>query len=170
MIWWLVGMLLVLAFASGLIRGRAALGPAKRARALPEGPSSPLAQRMRDLDVAIDGVREALEVLTVPAALACAVTALARHSTSTPSTAIVSYGATQHETGPGTAAFERLLARIAEIDDADRRELADAGLDPAKIIATLSSPVAPELWERELTSTLDYIQQGLRHLRTRRYG
>lgn len=175
MTFWVVVLLLVgLAFVSGMIRGRLAL-PGRTRPALPEGATTdPLRERMRGLDAAIEEVRDALALMSPLAARACALTALSRRPLAARDLDLPKHdpGAElpASDTGPGTEIFERLLDHIARIDDADRRELVDAGLDPDKIIGVLANPAPPQRWERELSGTLDFIQQGLRRLGSRRYG
>lgn len=161
MVWWLMFVFLVVAPLAW--RG------SRRQRALPEhrfpalaNAIVGLAERLGGVDAAIDGVRSVLELANPSTAQACAATAVRRRAQ--PGSGL------DGALGPGTARFEQLLATLAAIDADDLRDLADVGLDPAKIVAALAAPHGPEQWRRQLLDALDYWQQGTTNLRARRYG
>lgn len=165
MIWWLLA-----ATVAVLLLSRSRLAPIRRALrgadplALPESATpTPLQVRMAGLDRAITEVRAATEYMSPELAQACALTAAARRGATFA-------GSSVSPTGPGTEVFERLLRAIDQIDEADRADLLDAGIDPGALAGTVIGRTAPHAWLQQLTQTLDFVQAGLRQLRDRRYG
>lgn len=148
MFWVLLALLVALPFVlqqGGRLRALAG----KQTRALPEAPVG-LRARLVGVDRAIDGVRSALSIMTPSAAMASAALALQRAGT---------------DAGPGTQRFVDLVRELDAIDEADLRDLADAGLDPARIVKALATLVQPERWQRELVGALDYWQETVANLR-----
>ena len=166
MLWWLVvgAVLLLLPF---LARS------AGRQRALRAGPTVPvlassvvgLAERLAGVDGAIEGVRTLIEMSTAQATQACAVTALFRMNVQPEGS-----GDGSDVAGPGTARFTELLASLQAIAPDDLRDLADAGLEPSKLVAAVSATGTAERWQHELLAALDYWQRGAANVRARRYG
>ncbi|MEM6992382.1 MAG: hypothetical protein AAF721_17855 [Myxococcota bacterium] len=189
MIWWIfAAVFIALAFRIGAVSRRRSLPAAPTAPALPDAAVA-LQQRLGGVDAAIEDIR-ALAALVPPSTVkACAAMALA--ATSGPAGAQTAHRSLEanrrapHLTaqsvlanadvgddagGPGAARFVALLDALRSIEADDLRDLADAGLDPEKIIAAVSANTPPERWLEEVGARFDYWQQAVASLRTRRYG
>ena len=180
MFWWLLALLVLLPVVLREVTRRKALTGAVP-KALP-GPPAGLQARLASVDAAIEGVRSALGLMSTPTSMAAAALALRRFGAGVsardpdrPARTLPSVRNATHplvpfdepgEAGPATQRFEALLWELSRIDEADLRDLADAGLNPTRIVDALAAAVDPDRWERDLLSALDYWQQTVANLRT----